>query len=116
MLIGKNNPVNRTLVEKLVPVLSIQFVDYTDLLKNPAAFAVQEPQIALVNLMDLGSVETELLQLLKLNFPNLKIVAIHSFQSEILIEKTLAKGYDSYISIFDISENIASIFEEFALV
>lgn len=112
MLIGNNNSINLKLVEEISTVSPMIFVDYKDLVSDPESISAKSPHIALVNLMDLGNVETELLAILKTNFSDLKIVAIHSFQSEHLIAKTLDKGYDSYISIFDVSEQMFPILDE----
>lgn len=112
MLIGNNNSINLKLVEEISSVTPISFVEFKDLVGNPESVSAKSPHIALVNLMDLGNVETELLRLLKTNFSNLKIVAIHSFQSEQLIAKTLEKGYDDYVSIFDVSEKMFPILNE----
>lgn len=112
MLIGNNNLINTKLVEEISAVTPIKLIEYQEIANDPGAVSAKGPHIALVNLMDLGNVENELLEILKTNFSELKIVAIHSFQSEQLINKTLEKGYDRYISIFDISEQVFPILDE----
>jgi DNA-binding NarL/FixJ family response regulator len=103
MLVGQNNEINEKLVAEISAVFPIKFKDVKSVLEG--SDQGYSPRILLINLMDVGSDEEELLRVLKKEYPNRKMIAIHCFQTENLIKKTLEKGYDSYLSIFNVSED-----------
>lgn len=103
MLVGQKNEINEKLVSEISEVFPIKFKDLKSVLEGSEK--AYSPRIILINLMDAGSDEEELMRILKKEYPDRKKIAIHCFQTENLIEKTLEKGYDSYLSIFNISED-----------
>lgn len=114
MLIGNNNSVNERLVSEFSSVAPVTLVNPNDFLNNTQEVVSNvQPHIAILNLMDVGNVENELLAVLKEQFPQLRIIAIHSFLAEHLIQKTLEKGYDSYVSIFEVSDKMYSVLNEY---
>lgn len=114
MLIGQNNQINEKLVEELSQVYPIKFRDLTKILE--VTENSYSPSFILVNLMDIGSNEKELIQIIKSEYPNQKMIAIHCFQSDKMITKTLEKGYDGYLSIFNISEEFSMVLIEHELI
>lgn len=107
MLIGEDNKINEKLVEELSQVYPIKFKDLKTILEYSED--LYSPRIILVNLMDVGSKEDELIQILKFHYSDKKLIAFHCFESEKMIRKTLEKGYDGYLSLFNISEEFSMI-------
>ena len=113
MLIGLNNLVNEKLVKEISHVYPITFRDVSSILDNSKDSYT--PRILLVNLMDIGSNEEALLIALKNRYPGRMIIGIHCFQMDNMIQKTLDKGYDDYISVFKVSEEFSRILEKHQL-
>lgn len=110
MLVGLNNLVNEKLVKEISHVYPITFRDVSSILDNSKDSYT--PRILLVNLMDIGSNEEALLIALKNRYPGRMIIGIHCFQMDNMIQKTLDKGYDDYISVFKVSEEFSRILEK----
>lgn len=107
MLVGQKNKINDKLVEEISQVFTISFKDINDVLNGNQSDVT--PRIIILNLMDVSVQEKELLTILKSKYPNIKVIGIHCYQSQKMIVNTLNKGYDSYLSIFNISEDFKSI-------
>ncbi|MFD1292363.1 hypothetical protein ACFQ5N_00830 [Lutibacter holmesii] len=110
MLVGKENKINSKIVDEISYVFPIVFKNYEDVMRD--IDTMYQPRILIVNLMDVGQVEEEVISKLKEKFPELKCIALHCYQSLEMIQKTLDKGYDDYISIFDLSEGFLKLLIE----
>lgn len=110
MLVGKKNKINSKIVDEISQVYPIVFKNYEQVLEE--INTIYSPKILIINLMDLGQVEQEVFSILKKKFPELKCIALHCFQSPKMIKQTLDKGYDDYISIFDLSERFSKLLKE----
>lgn len=115
MLIGTKNIINDKLMGEISKVLPLEFIEYKDLLHNQKSNNSFDPSIAIVNLMDTGGYEESIVNIVRNQFPTIKIVALHSFKNENLINKTLAKGFDAYMSVFDLSENFGNELERLGI-
>lgn len=111
MLIGTKNNVNDKLLGEISKIFSTEFVNYTKIQETSAIFDLVEPRIILVNLMDVGGSDTQLLSILRNRFPNLKIMGLHCFNTEQMISSTLAKGFDGYLSVFDFSNDFHNLLD-----
>ncbi|MGI9531595.1 hypothetical protein [Lutimonas sp.] len=109
MLIGIHNRINQKLVEEISLVYALSFVPYQHILIEDRTLLEQTPRILLVNLMDLGLEEEALRLTLKKVYPDLNLIGMHCFQSELMIQETLVKGYDQYVSVFDILDNFEKL-------
>lgn len=110
MLVGGKNEINRKIVNEISEVFPIVFKNYKDVIEK--LDSVYTPRILLINLMDVGSFDEKLIPILKEKYPALNIIAIHCYQSQEMIEKTISKGYDNYISIFDLSNEFSNILQQ----
>lgn len=110
MLVGKENKINSKIVDEISHVFPIVFKNYEEVMRD--IDTMYQPRILIVNLMDVGQVEEEVISKLKKKFPKLKCIALHCFQSPDMIQSTLKKGYDDYISIFDLSEGFSKLLIE----
>lgn len=113
MLIGIKNNVNDKLLQELSQISSFELIDYREILKNPEILNAKYSNIILVNLMDVGGYDQDIVEILRKYFSDIKIIALHCFKSEAMISSVLEKGYDFYISIFDFSEEISEHITEF---
>lgn len=104
MLIGKENAINAKLVEEISRIFPITLVNYNDLFEDGYHPDSPKPKIILLNLMDIGMEEEVIFSMLKKHHPHTKFIAVHCFQVDSLIQKTLERGYDHYISILNFSE------------
>lgn len=110
MLVGKENVVNKKIVKEVSEVFTIAFKNYNEIIDGSQT--LYSPRILLVNLMDLGSYEEEVISALKEKFPKLKLIAIHCFQNPEMIDSLIRKGYDSYVSVFDLSNEFSTMLHD----
>ena len=112
MLIGGRNIVNDKLVKEISRVIPISFIDYLDLPGSKSQKDSADPFFVMLNLMDIGLVEASIFKRVKEQYPDSKIIALHCFQVDTLIQKTLNRGYDYYISILNFSEEFQAFLSE----
>lgn len=110
MLVGKSNSVNKKLVKEISEILPISFVDSNLYLEHSRE--IRNPRVVIINLMDVGEYEGVLYSQIKTSYPNVKILAMHCFQAESMIQQVLDRGYDGYLSIFDFSEEFSVLMEQ----
>lgn len=110
MLVGKENKINHKIIDEVSHVFPIVFKNYEEVLD--IFDAPYSPKFLLINLIDVGQVEEEVIAILKNKFPHLKSIALHCYQSPDMIQDTIDKGYDGYISIFDLSEGFSKLLTE----
>lgn len=111
MLLGKNNLINQKLLLEINELIKLEFVDLDTFKKNLLLKPEYSPRILLVNLMDVGSFQIELLSKLKTVYPGVKIVGLHNFVSSDRIKLVLANGFDDYMSVFNLGEELVYVFE-----
>ena len=104
MLIGGRNSVNEKLVIEISKVIPISFMDFLELPHGKSHTTSDHPSFVLLNLMDIGLVEQSIFRFVKERYPNSHVIALHCYQAEAIIQKTLDRGYDHYISILNFSE------------
>lgn len=114
MLIGQKSNINDKLVEEISEIFTISFWDINDVINGVQN--TTEPRIIIINLMDINVQEDEILNILKNKHPHAKVIGIHCYQSPKMIEKTLSKGYDGYLSIFNLSEELGLTLKEQHLI
>ena len=115
MLLGKENSINQKLVQEISEVFPIQFREYFVFMADAQIRPDVNPKIFFINLMDVGGDETDLLGMLQVRFPESRKIAIHTFQEEIMVRTTLKKGFDGYLSIFDLNEDLLPLLSSFNL-
>lgn len=108
ILIGVDNEINRKLLLQLKELYDCEFLnvegDYCDKLKKKAG----ESSFFFLNIIDLeNEQESIILNNLKLRRPDSKLIAIHTFMIDSMIEGILLRGFDEYIPIFEFSERLA---------
>ena len=101
-IIGEENRVNNKLVNEMVKIQEVRFFSVSEVLEG--VLKDFRLKMILINLMDIGPNEGQLMDYLRSHHASVKRIAIHCFQSQNLIDDTLKRGYDSYWSLFDISE------------
>ncbi|GGZ74783.1 hypothetical protein [Algibacter mikhailovii] len=110
MLIGRENSINQKLVDKISEIIPIVFKNYEAVLEGFEDRLI--PRVLIVNLMDVGPIENEIISNLKKKYPQIKLIAVHCFQAPEMIDSIIRKGYDSYVSIFDISNELSNMLRE----
>lgn len=109
MLIGRKNIINYKLVKELQPLYSVQLMEFGSELDSELSKTSSPPPVVIVNLIDIPDVEP-VLNSVKKNFPDTKVIAIHTFENEAMIETILDKGFDAYLPIFKFSEEVVTVF------
>lgn len=112
MLIGGRNAVNEKLVKEISGIVPISYVDFFELQEGELPPESAIPPFVMLNLMDIGLVEETIFRTLKERYPNAKIIALHCYQAESLIQQTLDRGYDHYISILDFSDEFEALLND----
>ena len=116
MLLGKNNLINQKLIFEINKLIKLEFVDLDTFKMYPLIKPEYSPRILLVNLMDVGSFQMELLSKLKTVYPGVKIIAIHNFMGPDKIKSILENGFDAYMSVFNLGEELVSVFESLSFL
>jgi Tat protein secretion system quality control protein TatD with DNase activity len=96
------------LVEEISKVFPITFIDFHDILNDQSHLNSNNTKIFLFNLME----EENVFKIVKKCYPDKKIIALHCFQVCSLIQKTLDRGYDHYISILNFSDEFQLLLSE----
>ncbi|OIQ30824.1 MAG: hypothetical protein BM564_01020 [Bacteroidetes bacterium MedPE-SWsnd-G2] len=116
MLIGNSNSVNKKLVDEISKIYPITFVDATNFVEHPLEVNSSLPRIIIVNLMDVASNERDLFALIKNTYPDRKLLGLHCFKSQNMIQNVLDSGYDGYLSIFDFSNEFSEIINKLGVL
>jgi hypothetical protein len=111
MLLGKENLINQKLIFEINKLIKLKFIDLDTFKMYPILKPEYSPRIILVNLIDVGSFQIELLSKLKTIYPDVKIIGIHNFISPNKIKLVLENGFDAYMSVFNLGEELVSVFE-----
>ena len=112
MLIGGRNTVNEKLVSEVSKAIPISFVDFLEFPSGKTHPGSGVPHFVILNLMDIGLVEESIFRLVKERYRSAKIIAMHCYQVDSLIQQTLERGYDHYISILNFSEEFEALLNE----
>ena len=116
MLLGKNNLINQKLIFEINKLIKLEFVDLDTFKMYPLIKPEYSPRILLVNLMDVGSFQIEMLSNLKTVYPGVKIIGIHNFMGPDKIKSILENGFDAYMSVFNLGEELVSVFESLSFL
>lgn len=111
MLLGKENLINKKLEFEINKLIKLEFVDLDTFKMYPVLKPEYSPRILLVNLMDVGSIQSEILNKLKTIYPDVKIIGIHNFMGPDKVKSILENGFDAYMSVFNLGEELVSVFE-----
>jgi hypothetical protein len=121
VLVGKKNRVNDKLVKEISAVYPLEIVEIDNVLSlsnkgKLGNMSHHSGTLVFVNLMDFGAEDTRVLTLLQQCRSDKKLIAIHSYQSATMVEYVLKKGFDHYLSIFTISEELPRLLESESII
>lgn len=112
MLIGKDTVVTRKLVQQISRIHPIEFLEYRSDLESLLAGIEDAPRLIFVNLLDLGG-EIAMPRAIKRVLPRSTLVGIHCYQAKNMIAVLYKNGFNKYISIFHLSDELPKILFEF---
>ena len=115
MLIGKQTPLNDTLLEALkIFMPNARLVSPRSFLA-PDFMTGHSSAVVFVNITDLTNEESDILTKLRTQFPGVKIVGMHTFMVPQMKDQILNRGFDAYLSFFDFSDDIEEVLESFGV-
>ncbi|WP_281615453.1 hypothetical protein [Flammeovirga sp. SubArs3] len=103
ILIGNDNTINNRLSEELLALFPISCLSFEVIESLKEDY--QEGYI-FFNLLDINVTVEQAFLLVKSKYPRKKIIGIHCFQVEQMINSILVLGFDAYISLFNFSEDV----------
>ncbi|OHX67062.1 hypothetical protein [Flammeovirga pacifica] len=108
ILIGNDNELNSKLLEEIKHFIPIEQITYNKLLMSDS---IDKEGILLINLLDVVGDSKEVINEVRMRYPRHKVIALHYFQVDSMIEKLLNDGFDEYVSILNFSETIHEILD-----
>ncbi|NME71912.1 hypothetical protein [Flammeovirga aprica] len=108
LLIGKKNNLNHKLVEQIHSLTPVKMVELDEVVDDE----LSSEGYVFVNLLDVSIPSAEVLRIVKKQFPNDCIVAMHCFQVDHMINKLMEEGYHAYVSILDFTDSIHDVFDQ----
>lgn len=110
MVIGLDTPVSQMLSETIGQFIKVDFIILNDRFEAQLEAVVRTPQYIFVNLMDVSQ-PAEVAIIVREYFPESILVGLHNYLSPSLIEHTLSQGYDRYISVFNLPEELPKLLQ-----
>jgi AmiR/NasT family two-component response regulator len=116
VLVGKKNNINDKLIGEISDVFPIGLIEPDRLLSEDERPTNFSPPVILVNLLDMDTNQTNLVKVVRAQNPGVKIVALHAFKVESMIQATLKSGFDGYISVFDLSTEFIPLLTKLGVI
>lgn len=73
------------------------------------------PKVIFINQIDIDQTESEILHYLRQRYQEAKIIALNTHSVPILKDRTIASGYDGYLSLFEMGDKLSGLLESFGL-
>lgn len=110
MFIGQDNQVSHSLVETIGKFFPGDFIVLQQDWEQQFDEVKQPPAIVFVNLMDANRPQ-EIARKVRKHFPNAYLTGIHTYDSKVLIDQILTQGYDHYLTVFKLNEELPRLLQ-----